>query len=46
MEPEFHPAADAGRFLMGTPHVLSLAPLLGSLQLILQANVAALRAKS
>jgi kynureninase len=46
MEPEFHPANDAGRFLMGTPHVLSLAPLLGALRLILNADVAALRAKS
>jgi len=43
---EFHAAADAGRFLMGTPHVLSLAPLLGALRLILQADVAALRGKS
>jgi kynureninase len=46
MAPEFIPAADAGRFLMGTPHVLSLAPLLGALRLILNADVAALRAKS
>jgi kynureninase len=46
MESEFHPAADAGRFLMGTPHVLTLAPLLGALRLILNADVAALRAKS
>jgi kynureninase len=46
MEPEFQPAADAGRFLLGTPHVLSLAPLLGALRLILNADVVALRAKS
>jgi kynureninase len=46
MAPEFQPAADAGRFLMGTPHVLSLAPLLGALRLVLQADVAALRGKS
>jgi kynureninase len=46
MESAFHPAADAGRFLMGTPHVLSLAPLVGSLDLILRAGVPALRQKS
>jgi kynureninase len=46
MEQTFHPAADAGRFLLGTPHVLSLAPLLGSLELILRAGVTALRRKS
>jgi kynureninase len=46
MDAEFFPAADAGRFLMGTPHVLSLAPLLGALRLIVNAEVAALRAKS
>ncbi len=46
MEPTFHPAADAGRFLLGTPHVFSLAPLLGSLSLIQRAGVSALRQKS
>src|SRR5262249_17110067 len=46
MEPAFHPAADAGRFLMGTPHVLSLAPLVGALDLVLRAGVPALRRKS
>jgi kynureninase len=46
MEPAFHPAADAGRFLMGTPHVLSLAPLLGPLRLIVEAGVESIRAKS
>jgi kynureninase len=46
MSATFHPAADAGRFLIGTPHVLSLAPLLGSLELINRAGVAAIRAKS
>src|SRR5262249_22191338 len=34
MSREFHAATDAGRFLIGTPHVLSLAPLIGSLSLI------------
>jgi kynureninase len=46
MEPTFHPAADAGRFLLGTPHVLSLAPLVGALELVHRAGVPALRAKS
>jgi kynureninase len=46
MEPSFHPAADAGRFLLGTPHVLSLAPLIGSVELVLRAGVPALRQKS
>jgi kynureninase len=42
----FHPADDAGRFLIGTPHVLSLAPLLGALELINRAGIAAIRRKS
>jgi kynureninase len=46
MEPAFHAADDAGRFLMGTPHVLSLAPLAGALRLVGRAGVAALRLKS
>jgi kynureninase len=46
MAAEFNPAADAGRYLMGTPHVLSLAPLVGSLELIAEAGVPAIREKS
>lgn len=46
MESEFHPAKDAGRFLLGTPHILSLAPLLGSLRIIEKAGIQAIRAKS
>jgi kynureninase len=46
MAPEFHPAPDAGRYLIGTPHVLSLAPLIGSLDLVNRAGIAALRTKS
>lgn len=46
MEPRFSPATDAGRFLMGTPHVLSLAPLLGSLPMIQQAGMQRIRQKS
>jgi kynureninase len=46
MAPEFQPADDAGRFLIGTPHVLSLAPLLGSLDLVSRAGITAIREKS
>ena len=46
MAPEFHPAADAGRFLIGTPHVLSLAPVVGALELYRRTDIAAVRAKS
>lgn len=46
MAAAFHPAADAGRFLMGTPHILSLAPLAGALQVIGRAGVGAIREKS
>lgn len=46
MSSEFHEAPDAGRFMIGTPHVLSLAPLLGSLELINRAGMPAIRVKS
>jgi kynureninase len=46
MRSEFTPALDAGRFMLGTPHVLSLAPLLGSLPMIAEAGMEAIRAKS
>lgn len=46
MSAEFHPAHDAGRYMIGTPHILSLAPLLGSLKLINRAGVATLRRRS
>ena len=46
MEAAFHPAHDAGRFLLGTPHVLSLAPLLGALQMIQETGMQAIREKS
>jgi kynureninase len=47
MSPEHEPAAGATALHIGTPHILSLAPLLGSLELIAEAGgVAALRAKS
>lgn len=44
---QHEPSPDASALHIGTPHVLSLAPLLGSLELIAEAGgVAALRAKS
>lgn len=46
MAAEFRPAADAGRFQIGTPHVLSLAPLLGSLRVLNDAGIDRVRAKS
>jgi kynureninase len=46
MSPEFHPAADAGRYLIGTPHVLSLAPVVGALELIHRADILAIYEKS
>jgi kynureninase len=46
MDATFHPAADAGRFQIGTPHVLSLAPLIGSLELLNRAGMTAIREKS
>lgn len=46
MSAEFHPASDAGRFQIGTPHVFSLAPLLGSLRVINTAGIDRIRTKS
>jgi kynureninase len=46
MSSTFTPAADAGRFLTGTPHVFSLAPLLGSLDVLTETGIDALRAGS
>ncbi|MSU22611.1 MAG: kynureninase [Opitutus sp.] len=47
LAPEHDPAAGAAVLQVGTPHILSLAPLLGSLELIAEAGgIAALRAKS
>jgi kynureninase len=43
---QHEPAPDATALHIGTPHVLSLAPLLGALELATEAGVAALRAKS
>jgi len=46
MSAAFHPAADAGRFLIGTPHVFSLAPLVGALGVVADAGIGRIRAKS
>lgn len=46
MTPAFQPASDAGRFLLGTPHVLSLAPLLGALPMFLEVGMKTLREHS
>jgi len=47
MSPQHEPAGGAAALHIGTPHLLSLAPLLGSLELIAEAGgIAALRTKS
>ena len=46
MEHEFSPARTAGAYQIGTPHILSLAPLLGSLQTLTEAGIDDVRRKS
>ncbi len=46
MSPRFDPAPDAGRFQLGTVHMLSAAPLEGSLELFAEAGIEAVREKS
>ncbi len=46
MSHELTPAQTAGAYQIGTPHILSMAPLLGSLELFAEAGLEALRAKS
>jgi kynureninase len=46
MEHVLTPAQDAGAYQMGTPHILSMAPLIGSLQLFQEAGIEAIRQKS
>ncbi len=46
MPSEFQPAGDAEALQISTPFVLSLAPLLGSLEIISEAGIEALRRKS
>ncbi|MGI6604812.1 MAG: kynureninase [bacterium] len=46
MDPEFQPAHGAGAWQVGTAHILSMAPLAGSLELFKAAGMERLRAKS
>ncbi|WP_091737753.1 kynureninase [Marininema mesophilum] len=46
MDHTLQPASHAGAFQIGTPHVLSLAPLLGSLEIFHEAGIDELRKKS
>ena len=46
MEATFEPADGAGGLQVGTPHILSMAPLGGALEVIEEAGIAAIRAKS
>ena len=46
MADEFFPAEGAGRLQLGTPHILSLAPLRGSLEIIEEVGIDAIREKS
>ncbi|WLR51694.1 kynureninase [Bacillus tianshenii] len=46
MDHSLTPAEDAGAFQMGTPHVLSMAPLIGALSLFEEAGIQNIREKS
>jgi kynureninase len=46
MEHELTPAVHAGAYQMGTPHVLSLAPLIGSLSFFEEIGMEKIRSKS
>ncbi|QQK78643.1 kynureninase [Salicibibacter cibi] len=46
MEHAMTPADDAGAYQLGTPHILSAAPLIGSLELFKEAGLEQLRKKS
>jgi kynureninase len=46
MEHIFSPANHAGAYQIGTPHVLSAAPLIGSLEMFEEASITAVREKS
>jgi kynureninase len=46
MSPDFDPAHDAQALQVGTPHLLSLAPLLATLETIREAGIDRLRARS
>lgn len=46
MEHTLTPAKDAGAYQIGTPHVLSVAPLIGSLEIFEEAGIENIRKKS
>lgn len=46
MEHTFTQATDAGAYQIGTPHILSMAPLLGSLEIFSEAKIDRVREKS
>ncbi len=46
MEHTFTPADDAGAYQIGTPHILSMAPLFGSLEMFADARMERIRSKS
>jgi kynureninase len=46
MEHTFSQAPQAGAYQIGTPHILSMAPLLGSLEIFSEAGMKAIREKS
>jgi len=46
MEHTLTPAPDAGAYQIGTPHVLSVAPLIGSLEIFEEAGIENIRKKS
>lgn len=43
---DYVPATSAGAFQIGTPHILSMAPLLGSLEMFKEAGIGKIREKS
>ena len=46
MSTQMIPGADAGAYQIGTPHILSSAPLLGSLEMLKEVGIDAIREKS
>jgi kynureninase len=46
MAHEFTPQSSAGAFQLGTPHILSMAPLIGSLEMFHEAGMEHIRSKS
>ena len=46
MSHRFEPAEGAGGLQVGTPHILSMAPLVGALEVVAEAGIEAIRRKS